>query len=140
MKYVAPSAVFSCSALDCEVKERWKTSIVILDNKMDSNYDIVILFLKGITMSYLVGPKGQIVISKSIRERLGVKPGWVALQRLVGDRVEVYFLPPEHRDSLKGSLAKYSRTHIPQGEAWENARNAAWETAARDKYSQEPES
>jgi len=58
-------------------------------------------------MPYLVGAKGQIVIAKEIRERLEVKPGWVALQRLVEDRVEIYFLPPEHRESLKGSLAQY---------------------------------
>jgi hypothetical protein len=37
-----------------------------------------------------------VVIAKEIRERLGVQPGWVALQRLVGDCVEIYFLPLEH--------------------------------------------
>ena len=56
-------------------------------------------------MAYVVGPKGQVVIAKEIRDRLGVEPGWLALQRVVGDHVEVHFLPPEHRKSLKGSLA-----------------------------------
>ena len=47
-------------------------------------------------MRYLVGPKGQVVIAKDIRQQLGVKPGWQTLQRLVDDHLEVYFIPPEH--------------------------------------------
>jgi bifunctional DNA-binding transcriptional regulator/antitoxin component of YhaV-PrlF toxin-antitoxin module len=84
-------------------------------------------------MSYSVGQKGQIVIAKEIRERLGVGPGWVALQRLVGDHVEVYFVPPEHRKSLKGSLKKHIRSRVAPGEEWDRAREAAWSEAARDK-------
>ena len=78
-------------------------------------------------MAYLVGPKGQVVIAKEIREQLGIQPGWIALQRLVGDRVEIYFLPPEHNRSLKGSLSQHIQTHIPPGEAWDQAREKAWE-------------
>jgi bifunctional DNA-binding transcriptional regulator/antitoxin component of YhaV-PrlF toxin-antitoxin module len=88
-------------------------------------------------MTYLVGNKGQVVIAKEIRERLGVKPGWVALQRLVGDRVEIHFLPPEHRESLKGGLAKYSKARVPSGEAWDRVRRAAWEEATREEDAQE---
>jgi bifunctional DNA-binding transcriptional regulator/antitoxin component of YhaV-PrlF toxin-antitoxin module len=88
-------------------------------------------------MAYLVGPKGQVVIAKEIRERLGVKPGWVALQRLVGDRVEIYFLPPEHRESLKGGLARYLKANIPPGESWDQARQAAWQSAAREGDTEE---
>jgi bifunctional DNA-binding transcriptional regulator/antitoxin component of YhaV-PrlF toxin-antitoxin module len=90
-------------------------------------------------MTYLVGTKGQVVIAKEIRDRLGVKPGWVALQRLVGDRVEIYFLPPEHHESLKGSLAGYLKASIPAGEAWDRARETAWQAAARESGAQEPE-
>ena len=90
-------------------------------------------------MTYLVGAKGQVVIAKEIRERLGIKPGWVALQRLVGDRVEIYFLPPEHHESLKGGLAQYLKVRVPPGEAWDKARQAAWEAAARDKDAEESE-
>jgi bifunctional DNA-binding transcriptional regulator/antitoxin component of YhaV-PrlF toxin-antitoxin module len=82
-------------------------------------------------MTYLVGPKGQVVIAKEIRDHLGVKPGWVALQRLVDDRVEIYFLPPEHRESLKAGLAQYLKAHIPPGEAWDKARKAAWDSVIR---------
>ncbi|MBI4284465.1 MAG: AbrB/MazE/SpoVT family DNA-binding domain-containing protein [Chloroflexi bacterium] len=84
-------------------------------------------------MSYLVGAKGQVVIAKEIRERLGVEPGWMALQRLVGDHVEVYFVPPEHEKSLKGSLAAHLKVRIPPGEEWDRARHTAWNKAAREK-------
>lgn len=83
-------------------------------------------------MSYVVGPKGQVVISKEIRDRLGVKPGWLALQRLVGGHVEIYFVPPEHRASLKGSLAKYVQRSVAPGDEWDQARDDAWYSAAID--------
>lgn len=84
-------------------------------------------------MTYSVGLKGQIVIAKEIRDRLGVAPGWVALQRLVGNHVEVYFLPPAHRKSLKGSLARHIKARAGSGEEWSRARESAWRKAAREK-------
>lgn len=84
-------------------------------------------------MATVVGTKGQVVIPKEIRERLGVKPGWLALQRIVDDHVEVYFVPPEHSSSLKGSLAKYVKAGVPTGKAWQRAREAAWKKAAKAK-------
>ena len=83
-------------------------------------------------MAHVVGTKGQVVIAKEIRDQLGVEPGWLALQRLVGDHVEVYFLPPEHRNSLKGSLAEYIKVHIAPGKYWDEARHTAWERAAKE--------
>lgn len=83
-------------------------------------------------MLFTVGPKGQIVIAKELRDRLGVKSGWTALQRLVGDHVEVYFLPPPHRESLKGSLSRQVKRGVDSGEAWEKAREAAWREVARE--------
>ena len=87
-------------------------------------------------MTYLVGTKGQVVIAKEIRERLGVKPGWVALQRLIEDRVEIIFLPPEHDESLKGSLASYLKARVRDGDAWQLARDFAWEKTIREKSSE----
>lgn len=84
-------------------------------------------------MGYLVGVKGQVVISKEIRRRLGVQPGWLAIQRLVGDHVEIYFLPPEHEESLRGCLGAYLEARVPAGAAWDEARDAAWSRAAEDK-------
>ena len=73
------------------------------------------------------------VINKEIRKKLGIEPGWLALQRIVDDHVEIYFLPPEHNRSLKGILAPYIKTHIAPGKEWDEARERAWEWAARDQ-------
>ena len=77
-----------------------------------------------------VGPKGQVVISKPTRDRLGVLPGWEALETVVGDHVELRFVPPPHERSLLGSLGGQLRrrpTDLSQ------AREAAWDRAARRK-------
>ena len=84
-------------------------------------------------MPYLVGSKGQVVISKEIRDKLGVKPGWMALQRIVDDHVEIYFVMPEHNRSLSGCLAPYTNVTIAPGLEWDKARQMAWESAAMDK-------
>ena len=84
-------------------------------------------------MANKVGTKGQVVIDKEIRERLGIEPGWLALQLVVDDHVEIYFLPPEHRRSLRGSLAPYTNVRIGSGPEWDKARQTAWETAAKGK-------
>lgn len=84
-------------------------------------------------MPHIVGPKGQVVIAKEIRDRLGVEPGWLALQRLVDDHVEIYFLPPEHRKSLKASLASHIKGHLASGREWARARDKAWHKAAVDR-------
>jgi len=81
-------------------------------------------------MPTVVGPKGQIVIEKEIRELLGVQPGALAIQRLVGDHVEVYFVPPPHRRSLRGVLAGHIRRSVP-AERWDEVRDQAWREAAR---------
>ena len=84
-------------------------------------------------MAYTVGRKGQIVIAKELREQLGVQSGWIALQRLVQDHIEISFLPPPHHESLKGSLSQYLERTVAPGDAWESAREAAWQAAAQEK-------
>jgi bifunctional DNA-binding transcriptional regulator/antitoxin component of YhaV-PrlF toxin-antitoxin module len=79
-----------------------------------------------------VGPKGQLVIEKEIRVRLGVQPGSVAIQKLVGDHVEIRFAPPPprvelHNRSLLGILK--SDVSVPH-EEWAQARQRAWAEAA----------
>lgn len=83
-----------------------------------------------------VGSKGRITIERDLRDRLGVRQGWFAIQRIVGDRtIEVYFVPPEHHWSLKGVLARYVDRPLPDTEeAWNRAREAAWADAVREKY------
>jgi len=76
-------------------------------------------------MNYKVGPKGQVVIAKDARERLGVRPGWIAVQRLAGDHLEVYFFPPPHERSLKGRLSGKTRRSLDE-DGLRRARREAW--------------
>ena len=76
-------------------------------------------------MSYKVGTKGQVVIAEEIREALGVEPGWLATQNLVGDHVEIRFFPPEHERSLLGSLSGVVKRSV-SAEEWPAARERAW--------------
>ena len=83
-------------------------------------------------MSRRVGTKGQVVIEKEIRDRLGIQPGWLALQLLADDHVKIYFVPPPHNRSLRGVLAPYITKTLPP-EDWQRVREQAWEAAAREK-------
>ena len=58
-------------------------------------------------MSSIVGIKGQIVLDRTIRQKLGVGPGWHAVQKWVDDHIEIRLLPPEHNESLRGTLKKH---------------------------------
>ena len=82
-------------------------------------------------MANVVGEKGQLVIEKPIREALGVEPGYVSVQVLVEDHVEIRFFPPEHRRSLRGLLAGATGKRVP-AEEWEQARQQAWKAAAKE--------
>lgn len=88
-------------------------------------------------MGNKVGQKGQVVVAKEIRDRLGVKPGWVALQRLVEDHVEIFFLAPEHRRCLKGCLQEYLYDGAGQDLTWPEIQHLAWSEAAREQELQE---
>ena len=89
-------------------------------------------------MAYTVGAKGQLVIAKDIRDRLGVEPGWIALERLIDDHVEIYFVPPEHDRSLLGVLSSHTQRRVAAGEEWQQAREHAWSAAAREKMQTGP--
>ena len=54
-------------------------------------------------MTYRVGPKGQVVIPKSMRDRLGIAPGDEVDFFLDGEAVRVE--PIREQASLRGSLA-----------------------------------
>jgi AbrB family looped-hinge helix DNA binding protein len=81
-------------------------------------------------MSTKVGTKGQIVIEKSIRVRLGIEPGYLAVQQVVGERVEIRFFPPDHEHSLRGILAGEREAEIgTDADSWLEARDQAWRRA-----------
>ena len=82
-------------------------------------------------MATVVGIKGQIVVEKSIRDALGLQPGYVAVQKLAGDHLEIFFFPPEHQRSLRGLLADKTSVSLHQ-EDWEKARETAWSKAAAE--------
>lgn len=83
-------------------------------------------------MANVVGTKGQVVINKGIRQRLGIEAGWLALQRIVDDHIEIYFLPPEHNRSLAGCLKEHIKPGVVEGLSWQEIRELAWSEAAKD--------
>lgn len=80
-----------------------------------------------------VGTKYQVVIERGVRRKLGVRPGWVAVQTVVGDHLEVRFLPPEHERSLAGRLGRYARGTTPGGERADEER-MAWEEHVDEEW------
>jgi bifunctional DNA-binding transcriptional regulator/antitoxin component of YhaV-PrlF toxin-antitoxin module len=84
------------------------------------------------TVSTLVGTKGQVTIEKEIRNALGVGPGWRAIQRLEGKRVVIEFLPPKHRQSLAGILTDATTVRAPTEEELQAVVEQAWQEAAQE--------
>lgn len=81
-----------------------------------------------------IGERGEIVIDGKLREELGIGPGWFALQQVIDGRLEVEFLPPEHNESLAGSLAKYVKGgEIPADADWGKIRDGVWSKAVREE-------
>jgi AbrB family looped-hinge helix DNA binding protein len=77
-------------------------------------------------LSGKVGSKGQIVIEKSIRDRLGIDAGTQAVQRLVDDHVEIYFVPSAREQSLKGVLKPHIGNSYKTEEELRNAMETMW--------------
>lgn len=82
-------------------------------------------------MATKVGPKGQVVIHRHIREQLGVEPGFLAMQRVVGDQVVIRFVAAEHEQSLRGRLAR-GRKRSVDAETWPQAVADAWQLAVAE--------
>ena len=87
-------------------------------------------------MPNVVGQKGQVVISKEIRDKLGVEPGWWALQSIVDGHLEIHFMPPEHNRSLLGCLKEFIPPGAGEGMSWEEIREFAWSEAVKERESE----
>ncbi len=79
-----------------------------------------------------VGERGQITITKAIREQLGIYAGDEVVQRIDDGRVIVEIVPARHRRSLAGILAGAVTRH-PADESWEALRAAAAATPDPDR-------
>jgi AbrB family looped-hinge helix DNA binding protein len=51
--------------------------------------------------------KGQIVMPKEIRDKLGIKPGSILSVKLVEDHIEIRPLPDDPIESLTGIFKEY---------------------------------
>jgi AbrB family looped-hinge helix DNA binding protein len=80
-----------------------------------------------------VGPKGQVVIEKAIRDQLGIEPGSVAIQRVVDGRVELRFLPPRHNRSLFGAARPFVKRWPTQEELDDTEWYRGEEAGQRDR-------
>ena len=97
---------------------------------------MVILTSASYTVVTKVGPKGQVVIDQEIREQLGIEAGMLAVQRVVGDHVELRFVAGAHSRSLAGVLRPYlkSRPELRDPAALDEAITEAWAEEASERY------
>jgi hypothetical protein len=77
-----------------------------------------------------------VTIEKEIREALGVRPGWRAIQRRIGNQVLITFRPPKHRRSLCGILSDPQGPRLQTDEEFQAAVERAWDEAAMEAYTQ----
>ena len=79
-----------------------------------------------------VGERGQITISKAIREELGIYAGDETVQHVEDGRIVIEVVPGRHHRSLAGSLReKVGRR--PADESWPAVRDAAWRAPDPDR-------
>ena len=80
-------------------------------------------------MASRVSAQGQITIDRAARRALSVQPGMIAVQIVVDNHLQVYFLPARHRRSLFGRLPPRERASTDRWEALEEqaARSIAAE-------------
>lgn len=74
-------------------------------------------------MANVVGERFQITIDKKVREDLGIQPGDMAVEKVEGGRLVVYFVPKPHRESLLGILKQPGLEPITD---WQEVKEAAW--------------
>jgi bifunctional DNA-binding transcriptional regulator/antitoxin component of YhaV-PrlF toxin-antitoxin module len=69
-------------------------------------------------MMYTVGPRGQILLSREVRDKLSIEPGTRIVQMVVGDHVELHFVRPEVKKkpaaSPHGFLLQHRELKAPE--------------------------
>ena len=81
---------------------------------------------ESVVIEVEIGADGRLPIPQEIRERIGIEPGWIARQRVVGAHVEILFIPPDP-GRLRSDVAV-------SPEEWGEARERAWAEAAEDDW------
>lgn len=82
-------------------------------------------------MTSQVSERGQITIDRFLREKLGIRPGMVAYQRVVSGYLEIIFLPAPHRKSLYGAFQQEGEP--PKVSTAEDLEEAVMEAVAEDQ-------
>lgn len=86
-------------------------------------------------MATKVGSKGNIVIEKKIRARLGVEPGWEAIQVLREGYVGIHFLPPIQPGGSAGCLRSDGDTRLlATDEGFRKARELAMGARLAERF------
>lgn len=81
-------------------------------------------------MPNVVGERFQITIDRTVRERLGIEPGDLAVERVEDGRMVVEFAPRPHDRSLRGIL---KRVEQPPGTTDSGAeKEAAWKARSEE--------
>ena len=80
-------------------------------------------------MSNVVGERFQITLDKAVRRELGIKPGDLAVERVIEGRLVVDFVPALKRESLFGI---FRRPDLEPVTDWEAVRVRAWTERQRE--------
>lgn len=81
-------------------------------------------------MSNVVGERYQITIDRALRERLGIEPGDLAVERVEDGLLVVEFMPRPHDRSLLGILK--SDAKVPGSTDSAAEKEAAWQARSRE--------
>lgn len=74
-------------------------------------------------MANVVGERFQITIAREVRKELGIKPGDLAVERVVDGRLVIDFVPKPHRESQFGI---FHRPGVEPITDWQAVRERAW--------------
>jgi AbrB family looped-hinge helix DNA binding protein len=83
-------------------------------------------------MANVVGERFQITIDKAVREKLGVRPGDIAIERVRDGRLVVTFAPGPHQRSQLGILRQHARRPIEPITDWDAYRERTWSTRSSE--------